>query len=183
MTHGGVDMAKKVEKASSPKKKDNLLLWGIGILILIVVVIILVKGCGKEAPAEEMTPTAPAEPEVAPKEPVKILDLAEANCDESATIGYKACSMLGDGDVEFTILHQGAGTLVGFQYYLYDMNGEKIGEDAQLMVVEGGAEATLTLPVSKFTGVERVEIRPVMNIGGADSICKNQRVIQHTERC
>ena len=112
-----------------------------------------------------------------------MLNLEEANCDESATIGYKACSLIEGGDVDFTILHQGAGALKGFQYYLYDMNGEKIGEDSQMMAVEGGAEATLTLPVSKFTGVERVEIRPVMNFAGVDSICKNQRVIQHVSRC
>ncbi|HLC99243.1 MAG TPA: hypothetical protein VJC00_04520 [Candidatus Nanoarchaeia archaeon] len=173
-------MAKK-EKASV--KKDNTLLWGIGVLILIVVVIILVRGRAKEAPVSEPTPAAPTEPVATPKEPVQVLNLEEANCDESATIGYKACSLIEGGDVDFTILHQGAGALKGFQYYLYDMNGEKIGEDSQMMAVEGGAEATLTLPVSKFTGVERVEIRPVMNLAGVDSICKNQRVIQHVSRC
>ena len=45
-------MAKK-EKASV--KKDNTLLWGIGVLILIVVVIILVRGRAKEAPVSEPT--------------------------------------------------------------------------------------------------------------------------------
>ena len=176
-------MAKKKEKAP---KKDNLLLWGIGVLILIVIIIIIARGCETQ-PAEEDTtvdeePDTDVDTEPEDEEPV-VLGLEEVKCDESATIGYKSCSLLENGNIEFTILHQGSATLLGVQYYIYDENNNLIGEDAQMTAIEGNSEATLTLPVSKFTGVESVEIRPVMTVEGADSICLNQRVIQHVDRC
>lgn len=172
-------------KKHSAPKKDNLLLWGIGALILIVIIVIIARGCDR-AVVEEETPAVQQEeqqPVITADELPVVLGLEEVNCDESATIGYKKCSLMEDGDIAFTVLHQGGATLLGVQYYLYDLNGVIIGEDAQMSPIEGGAEATLTLPVSKFTGVERVEVRPVMNVNGVDSICKNQRVIQHVERC
>ncbi len=182
-------MAKKSKKShssnKSSKKKDNTLLWGVIALVIIVVVILLVRGgCETETGEGQQPTTAPEEQQETDQEQETTqLDLKEAKCDESAAIGYKSCSMVEDGNVKFTILHQGGGTLLGFQYYIYDDNGEKVGEDAEMQAVEGGAQATLTLPTNKFQNVDRVEIRPIMTVNGEDSVCKNQAVIQHTDRC
>jgi hypothetical protein len=174
---------KSVNAQPAKKKNNNILLWGLGVLILIVVIVILVKGCDKEKVATT-DKTADTTKPVETTEPAKMAQgLSEVNCNEQSAIGFRKCSKLENSDVQFTILHQGSAQLIGFQYYLYDENGVKIGEDSQMMTVEGGAEAALTLPVSGTAGTAKVEIRPLMNVGGADSICKNQHVIQFVERC
>ena len=172
------------KKSGSSKKKDNTLLWGIIALVIIVVVILLVRGgCETETPEEQQTTGPEEQQETEEETDTTELELEEVKCDESAAIGYKSCSMMDDGDVQFTILHQGGATLLGFEYYIYDNNGEIVGDDSERQAVEGGAQATLTLPTSKFPNAERVEIRPLMTFKGEDSICKNQAVIQHVDRC
>ncbi|MCX6707248.1 MAG: hypothetical protein NT001_03860, partial [Candidatus Woesearchaeota archaeon] len=147
------------------------------------VIVILVKGCNGKNVATTQKPAETTKP-VETTEPQKQLTgFSEATCDEQSAIGFRKCSKLENNDVQFTLLHQGSAQLIGFQYYLYDANGVKIGEDSQMMTVEGGAEAVLTLPVSGTSGTAKVEIRPLMNVGGADSICKNQHVIQFVDRC
>lgn len=176
----------KAKDVKASKKKDNTLIWGFGVLILIVVVVLLVRGCKTGDVSDKQTPTTPTGPQTTPEQQVPdttVLKLDEVKCDPQAAIGYKSCSLLENGDIRFTILHQGSAALKGFQYYLYDASGNWLGEDAQMMPVEGGASADLTLPVSKFTAVEKVEIRPVMNVNGVDSICKNQRVLQIVDNC
>lgn len=173
-------------KAQPAKKKDNsILLWGLGVLILIVVIILLVKGCGKEVPAKQ-EPAAPTEP-AAPIEPQKQLTgFSEAsNCDAQSAIGFvqKTCSKLENGNVQLKILHRGTTQLLGFQYKLYDANGVEIGKSSEMSVVEGGAEATLILPVSGTAGTAKVEITPLINKDGVDTICKNQRIMQIMDRC
>ena len=146
-------------------------------------IVILVKGCGSKNVATTDKTADTTKPAETTEPKTELKGFSEANCDEQSAIGFRKCSKLENSNVEFTILHQGSSQLIGFQYYLYDANGVKLGEDSQMMTVEGGAEATLTLPISGTAGTAKVEIRPLMNVGGADSICKNQHVIQFVERC
>ncbi|MFC1730891.1 hypothetical protein ACFL6I_11205 [candidate division KSB1 bacterium] len=177
-------MAKKKKgkhKADKPAstKKDNTLLYGLGVVILIIIIIILIRsGKDQAGPADiEVTPTedVPVEPVEEAPELEGVME--EYSCSVGAAIGYKACNALGNGDVELVVLHQGMDTLTGAQYYIYDENGDLIAEAAEMGVVEGGAEATYTLPLSEYPDAKKVEVRPVVNIDGADSICVNQRVV------
>lgn len=172
-------MAKKKETAKpASKKKDNTLLYGLGVLILIVIIVIIIRS-GKEPVSTDVdvTPSDVKETPTTQTEPKLEGVTEELKCDESATIGFKACNALADRNVEVVILHQGKATLTGAQYYFYDENGDKVAEASQLGVIEGGAEAKYTLPLSTYPDAEKVEIRPITNIDGADKICVNQRVI------
>lgn len=180
-------MAKGKEKGKiASKKKDNTLLYGLGVLILIVIIVLLVRS-GKQAagpanidvtPEKQQTPTeaAPATSEL-PKGTME-----EFACTQGAAIGFKACNMLANKDVELVVLHQVSSTvepltLTGAQYYLFDENGEKVAEASQMGEVKPGQEATYTLPLSQYADANKVEVRPIVNVDGADKICVNQHVI------
>lgn len=174
----------KGKAASASKKKDNTLLYGLGVLILIVIIVLVIRS-GKEpaAPADvDVRPSQPEAPiETQPQElPSGITE--ELACTAGAAIGFKACNMLANGDVEVIVYHSVSSvveplTLTGAQYYLYDENGEKLAEASQMGNVEPGQEAKYTLPLSSNPNAKKVEVRPVINDGGVDKICVNQRVI------
>ena|SRR3989344_1154500 len=178
-------MAKGKEKATVSKKKDNTLLYGIGVLILIIIIVLLVRS-GKQAagPADiEVTPQQPQAPtETAPTSELPKGTMEEFACTQGAAIGFKACNLLADKNVEVVVLHQVSSTvepltLTGAQYYLLDENGQKVAEASQMGEVKPGDEATYTLPLSQYADTDKVEIRPIVNIDGASKICVNQRVI------
>src|SRR3989344_9511363 len=179
-------MAKGKEKGSiASKKKDNTLLYGLGVLILIIIIVLLVRS-GKQAagPANiDVTPDQQTPTETAPTtSELPKGTMEEFACTQGAAIGFKACNMLANKDVELVVLHQVSSTvepltLTGAQYYLFDENGQKVAEASQMGEVKPGDEATYTLPLSQYADTDKVEIRPIVNIDGASKICVNQRVI------
>lgn len=177
-------MAKKVAKAKPVSKKNNTLLYGLGVLILVVIIVILVRSGKQQAePATiDVTDQQPSDQQN-PVTDGKLEGVKEElACSAGAAIGFKACNKLATGDVEVVVLHQTSKvveplTLTGAQYYLYDQNGDKVAEASQMGSVAPGTEATYTLPLSKYPDATKVEVRPVVNVDGADKICVNQRVI------
>lgn len=178
-------MNKKHGAKPAPKKKDNTLLYGLGVLILIVIIVLIVRSGGDEAGSADIG-TGDQTPTQTPQKPVTddrlqgVLE--EFKCDVNSAIGFRACNALANGDVEVVVLHSTPANaepiaLTGAQYYLFDENGEKVAEASQMGRVESGAEATYTLPVSQYAEAMKVEIRPVINVDGIDKICVNQRVI------
>ncbi|MFO8015924.1 MAG: hypothetical protein R6U32_02365 [Candidatus Woesearchaeota archaeon] len=171
--------------SKSPKKKDNTILYGIGVLVLIVVIILLVRSGEEPAEPADVDQTTDSGDQVDTGEETGMEDTDEGTeevtdkfkCDESATIGFKKCDQLANGDAEVTILHQGMGTLTGAELYLYDENEEIIEETSMIGVVEGGTEETYTLPLSDYPQTYKVEIKPIMETGGKDKICVNQQVV------
>lgn len=178
-------MAKKVAKAKSVSKKNNTLLYGLGVLILVVIIVILVRSGKQQAgPATiDVTGQEPSEQQNPVTEGKLEGVKEELKCDVGAAIGFKSCAKLATGDVEMIVYHSCPAAvelkkqLTGAQYYMYDENGEKVAEASQMGTVECGQEAKYTLPFSQYPDANKIEIRPVVNVDGADKICVNQRVV------
>ncbi|PIN86755.1 hypothetical protein COV19_03045 [Candidatus Woesearchaeota archaeon CG10_big_fil_rev_8_21_14_0_10_44_13] len=176
---------KESKAKPASKKRDNTLLYGIGVLILIVVIVLVMRS-GKEAagPADvDATSGQQTQTDNQVKEDTTLKGVTEElACSAGAAIGFKACNLLANGDVEVVVFHSISSvveplTLTGAQYYLYDENGEKLAEASQMGTVQPGQEAKYTLPLNGNPSAMKVEVRPVVNVDGVDKICVNQRVI------
>ncbi|PIN86190.1 hypothetical protein COV19_06240 [Candidatus Woesearchaeota archaeon CG10_big_fil_rev_8_21_14_0_10_44_13] len=167
------------------------------LLALVVLGLLAMSGCAKQqlsqsagtgaptAPAAEPTPEIQAESEpasgtatAAGKEVTE-----EYTCTTAAAIGYKACALLANGDIDVDIVHNGLDPLTGAKYFLYDENNGELASATLMGEVKGGEATTYTIPFSANKDAKKVEIRAIVNVDGSDKVCLNQRVIVPTTSC